>query len=439
MKKRFFRNYLIEFLQYSIMDKKKLLIVGGNIGSDVVKFKPSSAVVLLNPKETNAVIPTEKVPNVTFLRKNILNFETTEVFDYIIFHESLNYEEDLYETFRKLKKLMHRDTKVFIMEINPLLLFVLKVLNRLGMLTPKLEKNMLHLADLENLLNIFGFDILDKGYRFIVPFTIFGLGDVINAIMPRVGLLRHLCFGQYIAFRMHPLEDKKQSLSCSVVVPCYNEEGNIKDCILRIPNFGKWREIVVVNDGSKDRTEEIVREVMKGRPDIRLITYEKNRGKGYAVDKGWKESNGDVLMMLDCDATTPPEELVLFHDVMEKGAEFINGTRIIYPREKKSIPFLNRLGVSFFARLISWVIQKRITDTFCGTKVFLKRQRDYFSIKEYLWGDWDLFFTAARYRMKMLELPVHYKTRKQGETKMRPIKHGSVLLLKSVEGLKIVK
>ena len=144
-------------------------------------------------------------------------------------------------------------------------------------------------------------------------------------------------------------------------------------------------------------------------------------------------------MMLDCDCTTPPEELTLFHDAMENGAEFINGTRIIYPRERNSIPFLNRLGVSFFAILIRWIIQKRITDTFCGTKVFLRKYRSCFKINEYLWGDWDLFFSAARYRMKMFELPVHYKARKHGETKMKPIKHGSILLLKSLQGLKVVK
>lgn len=416
-KKRFFRQCVIEFLKYSIMEGKKILIIGGNIGPDVEQFKPSKAE----------------------FRNNIRDFETDEVFDYIIFHESLNYEDNLYQTFGRLKKLMHKETKVFVMELNPLLLFALKVFNRMGLVTPKLEKNMLQLGDIENLLNIFGFDILDKGYRFIAPFKMFGLGDIINSIIPRAVLLRHLCFGQYIVFRLHTLEGRRQGLSCSVVIPCHNEEGNIKECILRVPDFGLKREIIIVNDGSADKTEDIVRKLMEDRRDIRLITYKENRGKGYAVNKGWQESEGDVLMMLDADCTTPPEELVLFHDAMENGAEFINGTRVIYPREKKSIPFLNRLGVTFFAYLISWVTQKRITDTFCGTKVFLKKHRNYFEIKEFLWGDWDLFFTAARYRMKILEMPVHYKTRKYGETKMRPIKHGLILFLRSIEGLKVIK
>ncbi len=420
-KNKFFRRYIIEFLRQSIIAGKKVLISGENIAEEAGDS-------LLGNNQ-----------NIFYLKNNIKSFETDDLFDYIIFNEGLTYEEDLYKIFSKIKKLMHRDSKVFIIEINPLHLSFLKLLNRLGLAKKKLERNMLHLSDLENLVSIFGFDILDKGYRFSVPFRIFGLGDIINTILPRTKFFRHFCFGQYIVFRLHPLEKGKQRLSCSVVVPCHNEEDNVRQCILRIPDFGLWREIIVVNDGSTDRTEQIVREMMQERKDLRLVSYKDNRGKGYAVNKGWEQAKGDVFMMLDCDCTTPPEELTLFHDAMENGTEFINGTRVVYPREKNSIPFLNRLGVSFFAHLISWIIQKRVSDTFCGTKVFLKKHWGCFKIKEFLWGDWDLFFTAARYRMKMLELAVHYKVRRYGKTKMRPLKHGLILLFKSIEGLKIVK
>ena len=439
-KKRFFRQSVIEFLEYSTMTDKKILIIGGNVGEDVNRLKPSYSVELFDPNINALDMPIKSTnPNITYVKRSILDFESDVVFDYIIFYESLNYEGDLYKIFTKLKKLANRDTKIFVLEVNPLLLFVLKILRTIGLVTPPLSRNMLALGDLENLVNVFGFDTLDIGYRFLIPFKLLGVRDIVNSIIARTPYLRHFCFGQYIVFRLHPLEDSHQRLSCSVVIPCYNEEGNIRECISRIPNFGLWREIVVVNDGSKDRTEAIVREMMNGRSDIRLITYEKNGGKGYAVNMGWQESKGDVLMMLDCDSTTPPEEMVLFHDAMEKGAEFINGTRLIYPREKHSIPFFNRLGVSFFAHLISWITQKRITDTFCGTKVFLRKHWNCFQIKEFLWADWDLFFTAAKYRMKMVEIPVHYKTRKFGETKMRPLKHGTILLLRSIEGLKVIK
>jgi hypothetical protein len=165
--------------------------------------------------------------NITYLKNNIIDFETDNLFDYIIFCESLNYEGDLYKIFGRVKRLMHRDSKVFIIEVNPFILSILKFLNRLGLTIPKLERNMLHLGDLENLIDIFGFDILDKGYRFVIPFKMLGLGSVINSILPRTKFLKHFCFGQYIVFRLHPSEGQKRHLSCSVVVPCHNEEGNI--------------------------------------------------------------------------------------------------------------------------------------------------------------------------------------------------------------------
>ena len=439
-KKRFFRKRIIDFLQFSLIENKRVLIIGGDIGEEAVRFKPSYSVELFNAAGSDIdENPSGKPDNIVFLKKRIVDFESKEPFDYIIFCESLNYEENLYNVFNALRTLMHRDSKVFILEFNPYILFARQVLKRLGFRALKPERNILFLEDLRDLIDIFGFDIIDKGYRFAIPSKFFGLGDIIDSLLPRTMLLRRLCFGQYVIFRLHPFEKQKQKLSCSVVVPCYNEEGNIRECVSRIPVFGLWREIIIVDDGSTDKTAQIAREIAGQRDDVRLISCGQNRGKGYALKLGLRESKGDVLMMLDCDSTTPPEELVFFHDAMENGAEFINGTRVIYPRERKSSPLLNRVGVFFFANLISWVVQKRITDTFCGTKVFLKKHRDCFDIKEYLWGDLDFFFLAARYRMKMLELPVHHKARKSGESKMKPIKHGLILLLRSIEGLKIVK
>ncbi len=435
----FFRKTILDFLQHSIIKGKKLLIIGGNIGEEVIRLKPAFSVELFDLKGEAEVLPTSRNPNIIFREGSIGNFQTQELFDYIIFYSNLNYEDDLYYIFARLKKIMHRDSKVFIIEINPFILFILKFLKNFGFVSAKLETNMLSLDQLENLINIFGFDILDRGYRFAIPFNCLGIGSIVNAVLPRIKGLRNFCFGQYIAFRLHPLESAPQHLSCSIVVPCYNEESNLEYCISRIPKFGLWREIIIVNDGSTDKTEEIAHSLIKDRKDIRLISYAKNQGKGYAVKNAWQQAKGDVLMMLDCDYTTPPEELVLFHDAMEKGAEFINGTRIVYPREKNSIPRLNRMGVYLFAKFISWITQKRISDTFCGTKVLLRKHLKCFDIEEFLWGDWDLFFAAARYRMKMSELPVHYKARRHGKTKMKPIKHGIILFFKAFEGLKIIK
>ena len=315
----------------------------------------------------------------------------------------------------------------------------LRIARSIGLHTPKIERNILKLADIENLAKLFGYEVLDRGHRFYIPFDILGMGRLLNSVLARIPGFRRFSFGHFTVVRPFPQRSEKEDLTCSVVVPCFNEEENVRECVERIPNFGRWREIVVVDDGSQDRTAEIVAEIARERDDITLISYEKNQGKGYAMKEGWQNSKGEVLMMLDCDMTTPPEEMTLFYEAMKMGAEFVNGTRIVYPREKRSIPGANRLGVTFFAWLISWLSQRRISDTFCGTKVFLRKYWQHFEIEEFLWGDWDLFFMAARFRVAMAEVPVHYKTRKAGEAKMRPIKHGLSLLRTSLKGLWIVK
>ena len=434
-KRRFFQNHIKEFLKNCVMPGKNVCVVGDRTDEILRALEPHYGLLLTDSTD----LKEGTFGNIEVRRRDFLQYQDTDrPWDYVIFDDYLHYENNLYQLLQHLKKLISSDTKVIIICINPLSLYVLKFLALLRVATPPIvERNILALGDIGNLLDLCGYEVLDQGYRFIMPFKLLFLGDVMNMLFPRIALLRRLCFGQYIVCRIR--ERRRNALSCSVVVPCYNEEENVEECIARIPEMGSWREIIVVNDGSTDPTEAIVSRIMQERGDVRLITYEKNRGKGYAVNEGFQQANGDVLMMLDCDMTTPPEELPIFHTVMEDGAEFINGTRIIYPREKKSIGLVNRLGVALFAGLISWITQHRITDTFCGTKVFLKKHQQYFEIKEHLWGDWDLFFAAARYRMKMVELPVHYYARKGGQAKMKAFRHGMILLIRAIKGLELIK
>jgi hypothetical protein len=435
----YFQEQVFGFLKSSILPDSRILVVGCPSVEFLDSLQPSYGVGLVQEgKNLNMAKPTNsqiKMENINFN-----SFNTTTSFEYVIFCDYMTYEDDLHNVFLKMHKIITPETKVFIIGVNPNMFLTLRIAKAVGFHTPKIERNILKLKDIENLASLFGYNKLDRGYRFFIPFSFCGMFfPLVNSILARIPVIRHLSFGHFVVLQQsrHPLTF--QELSCSVVVPCFNEEENVRECLQRIPDFGLWREIVVVDDGSQDDTAEIVRELMEGREDIRLISYEKNKGKGYAMREGWQASKGDILMMLDCDMTTPPEELPLFYDAIKMGAEFVNGTRIVYPRERKSIPGVNRIGVAFFAALMSWVIQRRITDTFCGTKVFLKKYWEHFAIEELLWGDWDLFFMAARFRTKMVEVPVHYRTRKAGEAKMRPFKHGIRLLRYAMKGLWIVK
>jgi hypothetical protein len=437
-RKRHFVRYIAEFYRASLVPGTKVLIAGCH---DPLIFETLDQVsgTALVDAGVRFELPEPHRSRWSISRESLRSFRSSERFDYVVLDDYLTYEDSLHAILPQLTDLLQVDGKVIITSVNPFMLWRFRVARWLGLSTPETERNLLTLGDHANLARLFGYEIIDDGYRFLFPYRMLGIGDVLNALVPRFIGLRQFCFGQFVVLRPQQPFSHQVPLSCSVVVPCYNEEANVRECVTRIPDFGSWREIIVVNDGSRDATEAAVRDLMAGRSDVRLITYEKNRGKGYAVNEGWKAARGDVLMMLDCDATTPPEELTIFHAVMERGAEFINGTRIVYPRERHSIPPLNRVGVSFFANLLSWIMQRRITDPFCGTKVFLRKHRQHFEIRELLWGDWDLFFTAAKLRLKMVELPVHYKARKAGVSKMRPLRHGLKLLQAAMAGLRSIK
>lgn len=221
-----------------------------------------------------------------------------------------------------------------------------------------------------------------------------------------------------------------QEVSCSVIIPCYNEELNIKECIERVPELGKQTEIIVVDDGSTDNTAKIVRDVCDiGDKSVNLISYTKNKGKGVATRIGFDHASGDILMILDADMTVPPEELVLFFNLLTKTkAEFANGTRMVYPLEGQAMKTLHIIGNKIFSKIFTWLLSQHITDTLCGTKALFKTDYNKIKMNNGSWPDFDLLFGGAELGLRIIEVPVHYKERLRGESKMRTFKHGLLLL-----------
>src|SRR6202000_3125769 len=93
-------------------------------------------------------------------------------------------------------------------------------------------------------------------------------------------------------------------------------------------------------------------------------------------------------MILDADLTTPPEVLPKFHAVIETGkAEFVNGTRLVYPMENEAMRPLNLIANRFFAYLFSYLVNTRLTDTLCGTKVLMRRDYEWLSCERDYFGN----------------------------------------------------
>lgn len=223
---------------------------------------------------------------------------------------------------------------------------------------------------------------------------------------------------------------KNNNFSVSVIIPCYNEEGNIQNCIKRVPKLGKTTEIVVIDDGSKDNTTKIAKSFQGKYKNLKVISYKPNKGKGNAVRVGMEKAAGDILIILDADMTVPPEELHKFITPLKKGsAEFVNGSRFRYKMEQGAMGILNNIGNKLMGIVFSLALGQKITDSLCGTKALFKKDFDKIGIaSDDPWGDFSLLFGAARLKLKIVEVSVNYKKRVAGESKMKFFSHGNKLI-----------
>jgi glycosyltransferase involved in cell wall biosynthesis len=158
-------------------------------------------------------------------------------------------------------------------------------------------------------------------------------------------------------------------------------------------------------------------------------------GKGDAVRKGFAAATGDVVMILDADLTVAPEDLPRFVEVLGEGkAQFVNGSRLVYPMEDESMRFLNLCGNKAFSLAFTWLLGQPLKDTLCGTKALFREDyrriaadRAYFGDFD-PFGDFDLLFGAARQRLRMVDMPVRYARRTAGVSKVRLVGHGWLLV-----------
>jgi hypothetical protein len=161
------------------------------------------------------------------------------------------------------------------------------------------------------------------------------------------------------------------------------------------------------------------------------------------VRKGFEAAENEVLMILDSDLTVPPEDLPKFYWALVRDqGEFINGVRLVYPMEGQAMRFLNQIGNKFFSVVLSWLLEQPIKDSLCGTKVLF--QKDYQRIADNRsffgdfdpFGDFDLLFGAARLNMRIVDLPVRYRARTYGDTKISRFRHGFLLLKMTAFGFR---
>jgi glycosyltransferase involved in cell wall biosynthesis len=201
----------------------------------------------------------------------------------------------------------------------------------------------------------------------------------------------------------------------SIVVPAFNEAGRIGNSIRQIDAFMRQSpvscELIVVDDGSRDNTGEIVTQAkVKG---LRLVKNAENHGKGYAVRQGVLAASGTYVLFTDADLSAPIEEARKLFDVaIKEGADIVIGSRAVDRSyiEKHQSP-VRELGGIVFNRMVRMLLGLRLHDTQCGFKLFDRQKcRPIFDIQTTsgFGFDAELLFVANRRGLRICETPVRW-------------------------------
>lgn len=207
-----------------------------------------------------------------------------------------------------------------------------------------------------------------------------------------------------------------RNLDISMVIPAFNEEKRIAGTLRSVSEYFRARgipyQILVVDDGSRDRTSEIVRNFQVEDSALRLIRLPRNHGKGYAVRIGMINCHGKLLIFNDADGATPIQEIDKLERAIKGGFDIAIGSRALRDPTRVVNDKLHRrvMGV-VFNRFVQGLTVKGITDTQCGFKMFRREvAHDLFNYQtmDGFSFDVEILLIAQLQNYKIAEVPVNW-------------------------------
>lgn len=438
---------LENFYRFWVEPNSKVLEIGTGLGDLLNTVKPSYGLGIdINPLAVEKA--QEKYKDLNFEVVDAEDLSTNKIFDYILLANTISYVGDIQKMLINLRKSCHSSTRIIITFHNPGWELILGLATFLKQRMPIPSLNWLNLEDVKNLLNLTDFEVVNHGKRCIFPKDIFLISWFLNKFIAPLPFVNQFCLTEYVIARPRIDDNESQQLTCSVIIPARNESGNIESCITRMPQLGKHTEIIFIEGHSKDNTWEEIKRVQsqyQDQWDIK-ICQQTGKGKGNAVREAFAMSRGDILIILDSDLTVCPEALIYFFDAIASGrCEFANGCRLIYPTSENTMPWLNRMANRFFAWLLSYLLNTKIKDSLCGTKVLKRVSYERIAKNRYYFGDFDpfgdfdLLFGAAKLGLQIEDIPVRYMPRTYGQSNIQHIKEGLVLLKMCLYAAKKIK
>lgn len=442
----YYKNRLLDLYKFAIPRNSSILEVGCGNGDLLSKLEPSLGVGI--DFSSNYVDEAKKnYPNLSFLETDACTFNLDQKFDYIICSDLLNELWDVQACLTNIKKCCHQDSRVLLNVHSNLWQLPRRLAAKLGIARPQLIQNWLTPEDIANLLYLSGFEIVRKSSEILWPFKIPLVSSFLNKFL--VKIFPFSFFGLTNFFIARPIiTSRTEEPIVSVIVPARDEAGNIAAIFERTPKMGKGTELIFVEGGSTDGTYEAIEEAIKIHKNHTMVKLfrQTGKGKGDAVRLGFANASGSLLMILDADLTVSPEDLPLFYSAWFNGiADFVNGVRMVYPMEGKAMPFINMVGNKFFSLAFTYLLGQPVKDTACGTKVLTKKHyepilanRENFGNFD-KFGDWDLLFGASKFNLKIIDVPIRYRDRTYGSTKMQKWRIGYLLSCMVIVGLRKLK
>ncbi len=443
-RRSYYWNFISKYCNYFIHENSSVLEVGCGSGDLLDSICAQKKLGIdFSPKMIG--LAKKRFPHIRFCEMPAEDIKLEEKFDVVILSNLIGVLPDVELVLNKIRTVCHSKTRIIVTYYNRLWEPVIRFAEMLGVKKKSPIQNWLSSHDIQNLLYLSGFETYRVNRNMLMPYNIPLLSSFFNRIVSRLPFFNLFGLNQFVFARpvyfKQDSDMKVKEYSTSVIIPARNESGNIEQAILRMPEFGKEIEIIFVEGNSTDDTWEKIQEVQakyKNTYNIKIMQQD-GKGKGDAVRKGFAEASGDILMILDADLTVPPEDLSKFYDAISSGkAEFINGVRLVYPMEKNAMRPLNTVGNHFFSKLFSYILERPIKDTLCGTKVMFKDDYEKLSANRKFFGefdpfgDFDLLFGAYKLNLKIIDLPIRYRERKYGDTNISRFKHGLILLRMSM-------
>ena len=414
---RYFHQLDRKNMRFLVPEGCRILDLGCGNGDLLAAMNPASGVgVDFSPEVVR--VARESHPGLTFHEFDIEGPELSTLvndgpFDVIILSDTIGYLNEGQGTIETLHQLCHKDTLLIASYYAHRWEPILCIAEYLGYKAPQGALNHIAPADIAHFFELADFDVVKQERRILIPMRLFGIGNFVNRWLSFLPLVRRLNIRNYTVGRSQR-HRSAQALSVSVVIPCRNEKDNIEAAVERLPEFGRDLEVVFVEGHSNDGTYAEIERVAQKYAGRRKIVYGRQDGvgKGDAMRKGFSLATGDVLMILDGDLTVRPEDMPKFYNALMSGkGDLINGSRLVYPMDDDAMRFLNHIANSLFAWIFSWLLNQRITDTLCGTKVLTRahydqiaKGRSYFGNFD-PFGDFDLIFGASKLNLRITDLP----------------------------------